>query len=136
MSVTRSLAIAACLLAASLAACRCSPAERAGVPILSQVDAIGIGLSRVLGWCEGHRVDGPTLERARRAAADKDYGQALALTADLVAAARAAGDPVPEDVEVTLRLAEGAVAAHAVEVGMRALSTPAASAAPPPSASP
>lgn len=102
----------------------CTPAARAGIPVLSTVDAIGMGVAQVAGWCEDRGVEPETVASAKRLADSKDYQGALALLADVVSKARAAGDPVPADVEVTLRLAEGAAAAYAVEQGMRAISAP------------
>lgn len=100
----------------------CTPADRAGIPVLSQVDAIGMGVSRVLGWCEANGADAERTERARQAVAERDYRAAVALAADVVRELRAAGQPVPEETEVMLRLAEGAMAAQAIQDGMRALS--------------
>ena len=102
----------------------CTPAERAGIPVLSTIDAIGMGVSRVAGWCEDRGIEPETVASAKRLADTKDYTGALALLNDLVTKARAAGDPIPADVEMTLRLAEGAMAAEAVQEGMRALSAP------------
>lgn len=95
-----------------------------GVPALSALDAIGRGVAHVVGWCEDRGIQPATVETARQAIADRDYPTALDLATRLVAAARAKGDPIPEEVEVTLRLAEGALAAQAIQDGMRALSKP------------
>lgn len=104
-----------CLL---LPACGSLP----GVPALTALDAIGRGVAHVVGWCSDRGIEPATVDSARQAIADKDYAAALDLAVRLVTAARAKGDPIPEDVEVTLRLAEGALAAQAVQDGMRALS--------------
>ena len=100
----------------------CTPAERAGIPVLSQVDAIGMGVAQIVGWCEKRGVEPETVASALKAAQKRDYRTALALLGDVVARSRAAGDPIPAEVEMTLRLAEGAVAAQAIEDGMRAVS--------------
>jgi hypothetical protein len=97
----------------------CTPAERAGVPVLSTIDAVGKGVAHVLGWCEENGAD---VEAARKAAADRDYVKAIELAKLVVAGLREAGQPIPEDTEVLLRLAEGAAAAEAIQSGMRALS--------------
>lgn len=107
-------------LVAALLLGGCNPA--AFVPVLSTVDAVGRGLSRVLGWCDDHGVDAAKLAEAKKVAESKDYQQALVMAVELVSKARAAGEPVPEDIEVMLRLAEGAMAAQAIQDGMRALS--------------
>jgi hypothetical protein len=102
----------------------CAALEK-GVPALTVIDAVGRGLSQVLGWCEKRGIDPTTVRDAEQAVAEKDYGRAVELAASLVEKSRAAGDPVPEDVEVVLRLAEGAIAAQAVQEGMSAISKPA-----------
>lgn len=101
----------------------CSPASTpAGVPTLTQLDAIARGASSVLEWTRARGIQPETVLSAQKAVAEKDYGYALDLLGRVVAASRKAGDPVPESVEVTLRLAEGAMAAQGIEQGMRALS--------------
>jgi hypothetical protein len=110
------------LLTATFVAGACTPAERAGIPALSTIDAIGMGVAQIAGWCEKRGIAPETVDKARKLAADKDYQGALVLLADLVTKSRAAGDPIPAEVEMTLRLAEGAAAAASVEAGMRALS--------------
>jgi hypothetical protein len=102
----------------------CSPAQLAGVPALTTLDAIGRGVSVVLQWCQARGIQPETIASAQKAIAEKDYPYALDLLGRVVTASRAAGDPIPESVEVTLRLAEGAVAAQAIQDGMRALSAP------------
>lgn len=100
----------------------CTPAQRAGVPVLSAIDAVGRGVSQVMGWCEDAGADRSTLARAQTAIEERDYAEALALSSEMVTRLREAGASVPEEVEVTLRLAEGALAAGAIQDGMRALS--------------
>lgn len=94
-----------------------------GVPVLSTIDAVGRGVSHVLGWCEERGIDPGTVQTAKQAVVDRDYGTALEIAKTLVQKSRAAGDPIPEQTEVLLRLAEGALAAQAVQDGMRALSS-------------
>jgi hypothetical protein len=105
-------------------------AETAAVPVLTTADALGRDLSKVLGWCDARGISPTTVQTARQALADKDYGTATVIVADIIAKARVAGDPIPEDVAVTVALAEGLLAAHAIEVGMRALSEPSDAGAP------
>lgn len=100
----------------------CTPADRAGVPVLSTVDAIGRGVSKVLGWCDAAGADETTLARAVEAYEKRNYQDAVALAADMVRNLREAGADVPEDTELMLRLVEGAMAAQAIQDGMRALS--------------
>lgn len=109
-------------LAIALGCAELKAAEAAASPVLSVVDAIGHGVANVVGWCDEHGVDAKTVATAKQAIADRDYATAVTMAADLVSKARAAGDPIPQDVEVTLRMAEGLIAAHAIEVGMGAVS--------------
>lgn len=100
----------------------CTPAQRALVPILSQVDAIGMGVSQVMGWCDKAGADRATLARAQQAVKDRDYAQAIVLASEMAAELRRHGEPIPDEAFVTLKLAEGALAAQAIQDGMRALS--------------
>ncbi len=110
------------LLLVLLAAWSLGCSTLAGVPILSAVDAIGRATAHLVGWCDDRQIDPVTVVAAKEDIEAKNYGAALELVERSVAAARAKGDPIPEDVEVTLRLVEGALAAQAVQDGMRALS--------------
>jgi hypothetical protein len=107
-------------LALSLTAA-CTPAQRAGIPVVSQIDAVGMALSDVLGWCDSHGADKGGLAEALRALQREDYSTAAAQTAVLM---RDVGERehVPRDVVAMLRLVEGALAAQAIQDGMRALS--------------
>lgn len=93
-----------------------------GAPVLSTVDAVGRGVSNVLGWCEKAGADETTLARAHRAFEDRDYRAAVALASKMVTNLRESGAAVPEETEVMLRLAEGALAAQAIDAGMSAIS--------------
>lgn len=100
----------------------CGSLPQAAVPALSMVDAIGRGVAHAVGWCDARGIEPVSVESARQALVEKDYGTALDLAARMISNARAKGDPIPEQVEVELRLAEGALAAQAIQDGMRALS--------------
>lgn len=93
-----------------------------GVPVLSTADAVGRGLSHVLGWCKDAGADETTLARALEAYERKEHAEAVSLAVDMVKNLRAAGRDVPEETEVLLRLAQGALAAQAIDDGMSALS--------------
>lgn len=110
---------------AFLCAVGCTPAERAGVPVLSTIDAVGRGVSKVLGWCDDAGADEKTLARAIAAYEQKNYREAVVLAAEMVKNLRAAGAEVPEETELMLRLVEGAMAAQAIDDAMSALSGPA-----------
>lgn len=107
------------LLALALPACG---SAATGVGVLSAVDAIGRGVAHVAGWCDERGIEPETVRTVYKAIDERDWRLALTEATRLVSAARARGDQVPEDVEVTLRLAEGAVAAQAIQDGMRAVS--------------
>lgn len=115
---TKSLILLAAL--ASLSGCA---ALKTGVPMLSQADAIGRGLAHVVGWCDDRGIQPSTVAMAKQAIDERDYALAFELATRIVTASRAAGDPIPEQVEVTLRLAEGALAAQAIQDAARALSS-------------
>ena len=109
------------LLCALLFVAACTPSQRAGIPVVSTVDAIGMGVSRVLGWCEEHDVPPSSIDAAREAAQRGDYAAAAAIAEDML---RDAGreEAVPADVVATLRLVQGALAAQAIDDAMSALS--------------
>jgi hypothetical protein len=108
-----------------LALTGCTPKQRAGIPVLSTVDAVGMGLADVMGWCEDAGANATTLARAQQAYSDKDYRQAVALLTDVATSLRKNGADLPDSAFAVLKMAEGALAADAIEQGMRAISVPA-----------
>lgn len=96
-------------------------ALRSAVPILSQADAIGRGVSHLLGWCEDNKVSPAAIAEAERELAAKNYAAAIAAFEPALTRAIQRGD-VSEDVQAEYQLARGMAAAYAVEQGMRALS--------------
>lgn len=98
-------------------------AARDASTVLTTADAIGRGLSQVVAWCRANGVDAQLVANAERAIADKDYHSAIVITESIVAKARVNSADIPEAMEVTLRLAEGAIASESIAAGMRALST-------------
>jgi hypothetical protein len=117
----RAIAAAAILILPS-----CTPA------MLSAADLIGRSAARVLGWCENAPGAEPSrLAQARKAVDEKDYITAAMLLHQAVNDLRAAGTEPPPDIAGSQMLL-GALAAEAIQNGMRALSgtsTAAASAA-------
>jgi hypothetical protein len=115
----------ALMLGALLIAPGCSPAERAGIPIISQIDAVGMKAAQLLGWCESHGGDAVAVKRAADALADEDYITAIEETTRIVEALRRAGKPIPSEIEIGLRLAQGTLeglkTAQALENASRAL---------------
>ena len=99
----------------------CTPAERAGMPVVSTVDAVGKGLASVMHWCDDAGADPRAVLLAQEALERGHIHQAAAWSA-IMLRELAKSEAVPEDVVVTLRLVEGALAAQAVADGMRALS--------------
>lgn len=100
----------------------CMPAERAGIPVLSQVDSIGIATAHVLGWCNEHGIDADTAARATKAIHEQDYKTAVPILAQVVDASIKAGDIPDKDVQAFIRLAEQIVAVEAMQDAMRAVS--------------
>lgn len=124
-AVSGSAAALLFVLASSLfgGATACTPAQRAGLPVLSQLDAVGMGLSQVLGYCEDHKADAAQIAAAYDALERKKHQEAVSIAAVLL---RTIGEREQVDREVValLKLAEGALAAQAIQDGMRALSGP------------
>lgn len=110
------------LLAVSSSAC--TPAERAalGVPVIPQIDAIGSVLAEAVGWCADHGATPATVLEARQAIADKDPGTAVDVVRKMLEASAKAGEPIPPQIVSLVETAEGAIAAQAVQDGMRAVS--------------
>jgi hypothetical protein len=102
----------------------CTPAERAalGVPVLSQIDAIGSTLAQAVGWCSEHGASPESVLQARQAIADKDPGSAVDVVRKMLEASAKAGEPIPPDVVALVQTVEGALAAQSIQNGMRALS--------------
>jgi hypothetical protein len=99
----------------------CTPAQRAGFPVLSTVDAIGSGVAHVLGWCEDNELPPEAIAAAVKALTEKQYLAALAAVEPALTQAIRRGE-VPTEVQASYQLARGMAAAYAVEQGMRALS--------------
>ena len=94
------------------------------MPQLSVPDSLGHGLAQVLDWCDDAGGDTSKRELARRALEDRDYAAAFGLASQVIRELRGAGARVPKQIEVVLRLAEGALASEGLQDGMRALSEP------------
>ena len=99
----------------------CTPAQRAGLPVLSTVDAMGVQLAQVLGWCERNDVDEAVLASAKRAAQQGDFGEAIDLAFVLLHAAGLEQE-VPREVVAMAELIRAAAAAESIQNGMRAVS--------------
>jgi hypothetical protein len=116
-----------CTIAAIVLQCTsCTPAQREKlvVPTLTQVDAIGWTLMQALAWCEAHGVDAKSIAAAKEAIERKDLGQGIELIRKALEKTAESGEPVPPEVVALVQTAEGAIAAEAVQDGMRAISTP------------
>ena len=93
-----------------------------GVPVLTALDAMGRGAAQVLGYCEDRGVDASTVKQGYDALAKEDYAALHDILEQVMVKARAQGDPIPEQTEVVFELTQQALAAHAIEQGMRAAS--------------
>ncbi len=107
----------------------CTPAERArlGVPVISQIDAIGSTLAQAVGWCEDHGADRAAVDDARKAIQEKDLGAAIERIHVILQKSAESGEKIPVEVVALVETARGALAAQAIQDGMRALSTGGAS---------
>jgi hypothetical protein len=123
MNIPRQIVLAA-LMGSCSGSTACTPAERAalGVPVLSQVDAIGSTLANAVGWCDSHGASPENVLRARQAIADKDPGSAVDVVRGMLEASAKAGEPVPPEVVALVQTVEGALAAQAIQDGMTAIS--------------
>ena len=98
----------------------CSP-QAAGdprVPDLSTVDALGMGVAQVMGWCANAGADKSLLTEARDAYVRNDYATAVAILTKLTKALKEQGADIPDEAFVILKLAEGALAAQAAGNGL------------------
>lgn len=102
----------------------CTPAERAklGVPILTQADAIAMTLAQAAGWCESHGADQAAVADAKKAIDEKDLARAVEVIRAILQKSAASGEKIPPEVVGFVDTAAGALAAEAVQNGMRALS--------------
>jgi len=101
----------------------CTPTQRAalGVPALSQADAIGIAVSHAVGWCEAHGADATAVQTARTALVERDPGLAITVVRKMLIVSAAVGEFVPRELVATVELAEGLLAAKAIQEGMQAI---------------
>lgn len=117
------------LALALITACTCTPADRQnlGVPTLSQIDAIGSTVAQAIKWCEDHGADPDDVLAAFKAISDKDPGTAAVVVHRILGKLVDKGVPIPSEIVALVQTAEGAMAAQAVQDGMRALSAPSSS---------
>jgi len=112
-------------LSLSLAVGGCTPAA------LSAADLVGRSAARVLGWCENTPgANTSRLAQAKKAIEDEDLLTAAALLHQAVTELRESGKEPPADVAGSQMLL-GALAAEAIQNGMRALSTTPSAGSPP-----
>jgi hypothetical protein len=104
----------AILFAGALACMSCLPSERSAMPVLSTVDAVGKGVSQLLGWCEEHDVSLEDVQRAKKALDDKRYAEAAALAAELVEKI-GEHEEVPEEIAMIAGLVKSLAEAHALD---------------------
>ncbi len=104
----------AILLAGAIACTSCLPSQRSNVPVLSTVDAVGQGVSQLLGWCEEHDVSIDDIARAKKALDEKRYAEAAALAAELVEKI-GQNEEVPVEIAMLAGLVKSLAEAHAVD---------------------
>jgi hypothetical protein len=110
------LALILCFVLAAVFSTSCTPSA------LTAADLVGRSAARVLGWCEqAPGVEKTRLARARQAIEDEDLIAAAALLHEAVTELRERGQEPPPDVAGSQMLL-GALAAEAIQNGMRALS--------------
>jgi len=102
----------------------CTPAQRASIPIVRDVDAVGITVAHVLGWCEDHGAPPDVLDQARAALNDKHTGEAIELAYQALKVAADHGENVPRELVAIVETARKAAQADAVAAGLRVLSDP------------
>lgn len=126
MRATSTLALALSLaLPLALGAEGCTPAA------LSAADLVGRSAARVLGWCENTPgANTSRLAQAKKAIEDEDLLTAAALLHQAVNELRERGKEPPADVAGSQMLL-GALAAEAIQNGMRALSGTSSAGSPP-----
>ena len=112
----------ALVLLIALSALGCTGSNSA-VPVLSTVDAIGKGVSKLLGWCEEHDVSIEDVLKAKKALDEGRYAEAATLAAKLVEAVGEHED-VPDEIALLAGLVKAAAAAQAIDEGMSAISQP------------
>jgi hypothetical protein len=122
LSLILTFALAA-IFSASLTSCTPSA--------LSAADLVGRSAARVLGWCENTPgANSSRLAQAKKAIEDEDLLTAAALLHQAVNELRESGKEPPADVAGSQMLL-GALAAEAIQNGMRALSTTPSAGSPP-----
>lgn len=95
----------------------CTPAARAalGIPVVSQIDSVGMAVAHVMQWCQANGVDSSLVDEAQKAIDDRDVYAADQVVRKMLAALAAAGHPVPPEMVAVLQTAEQAAAAQGVE---------------------
>lgn len=92
----------------------CSPSQRSHIPVLSTVDAVGQGVSKLLGWCEEHDVSLEDVAKVQKALDEKRYAEAAAMAAELVEKVGQSED-VPEEIALLAGLVRSLAEAKAVD---------------------
>ena len=99
----------------------CAPGSMG--PVLSTVEAVGKGVSKLLGWCEEHDVSIEDVLKAKKALEEKNYVEAAAIAAELVQKI-GENEDVPEEIAILAGLIRGAAAAQVIDESMSAISAP------------
>ena len=92
----------------------CLPSDRSAVPVLSTVDAVGKGVSKLLGWCEEHDVSIEDVAKAQKALDEKRYAEAAVLAVELVEKI-GQDEEVPAEIALLAGLVRSLAAAQALD---------------------
>lgn len=103
----------ALLLAPAFLSLGCAELPSA-VPVLSTLDAVQKGVSKLLGWCEEHDVSIEDVLKAKKALDEGRYAEAAALAAELVQKIGEDED-VPKEIALLAGLVRAAAVAQAAE---------------------
>jgi hypothetical protein len=107
-----------------LVGCAGLPPLPTTVPSLEALDAIGLTVQQAARWAQDHGASATNLEAVRAAFERRDPAAAVTVLRETFATIARNGYSVPPEMVALLDTAEGALAAQAVEAGMRALSRP------------
>lgn len=102
------------ILIAVLTCLACSPSQLSAIPVLSTVDAVSKGVSRLLEWCEKYDVAPEDLIKIQKALDEKRYAEASVLIAELVEKI-GQDEEVPEEIAMLAGLVRSLAMAQALD---------------------
>jgi hypothetical protein len=90
---------------------------------VSQADAIASQLTEVARWAAAHGIYPSTILKAKDAIVNRDFAEGYTLLYTAVEASRAAGDPIPKEIDAMMKLCQAQIIVGMVE-GLHAVSSP------------